>query len=96
MPQSRNGSIFPKIIAILGIIFGISLGLCGVTAVFAGRGGGEAAAGLVGVISLAGMLLSLAGLILVLPIWAIVAAVSRSHDASEETQPTVDSSDQKQ
>jgi hypothetical protein len=56
---------FVKIITVLAIVFGISLGLCGVTFLSSGRGSGGFLIGF-GMLELAAIVLSAAGLALTL------------------------------
>jgi hypothetical protein len=66
---------FAKIATVLALTFGIALGLCGVT-VFVSSSIGSRRAESLGVLELAAMILSAAGLVLTLILWVILAIVA--------------------
>ena len=71
---------FTKIVIILASIFGVALGLCGITAFAAGAIPGSSGNFLFtfGIIELAVILLSSIGLVLTLILWVIVSIIGRS------------------
>lgn len=74
----RDGLTFPKTLAVLGAIFCVSLGLCGLASL--SRNGGQALFGLAlidGVL----MVLSAAAILVVLAIWAVVSIFSDDREA---------------
>jgi len=69
----RNGVDFLKIItAVLAMIFGVSLGLCGLSSLAPGR---SLASSTLFSIELTAMALSLAGMILLIPVWIITGLI---------------------
>jgi hypothetical protein len=63
---------FAKIVTVLAIVFGISVGMCGLTAVFSARSpGGESMAVVFGIIELVAMGLSALGLVVTVIVWVI-------------------------
>ena len=66
---------FPKVVTVLAIVFGVSLGLCGLTALASSRFQmGGALVGL-GLLELAVMALSGVGLVVTVVAWVIASAV---------------------
>jgi hypothetical protein len=83
---------FAKIVAVLAIVFGISLGLCGVTYVAAVAAKGGDFVVIFGVIELAGMALSAAGLVLTLIVWVILA-IAANFTRESSGEPSDDPAD---
>lgn len=85
---------FAKIVTVLAIVFGVSLGLCGVT--FLVSSGGSSGAGFLiglGVVELAAMGLSAAGLILTIVVWVTLAAVRSFGGKVSQPQKLFDAED---
>ena len=85
---------FAKIITVLAIVFGISLGLCGVTAVLSSGGniGGSFLNGL-GILVAAGILLSLAGLVLTCAVWVTLSVFGSFSEKVSQPQKLFDEED---
>jgi hypothetical protein len=85
---------FAKIITVLAIIFGVSLGLCGVTAMFASRMRTNSNF-LVsfGMIELVGILGSAAGLVGTTALWVVLTAVGSFGGSRSESQRIFDGRD---
>jgi hypothetical protein len=82
---------FKKIATVLATIFGISLGLCGVT-YLAVSGGGKGLIAL-GMLELVAMALSAIGLLLTLLVFVTLSIVSQSpvsFEAEDDTKPDKD------
>jgi uncharacterized membrane protein len=73
----RDGINFAKIVTILAIVFGVSLGLCGLTVVAADRWSGLIA---LGVIEVVAMVLSAAGIVAMGSIWVLVSIFGESRE----------------
>ena len=73
MPM-RNGFNFAKVITILAIVFGVSLGACGLTVAAADRWPGLPALGIIEMIS---MVLSGGGIVVMGLIWVLVSIFGR-------------------
>jgi len=71
MPRLLSHVNFPKVITVLAVSFCIGLGACGLTAL-AGNNGFALPFGILG---LAVMVLSVAGLLLMALVWAVVTAI---------------------
>jgi hypothetical protein len=87
LPRLFEHVNFPKVITILASIFGISLGLCGLTAFLSTAGArlgnlGGALMGL-GMIELAAILLSAVGLVIMTILWVISAALGNSSQSAD-------------
>jgi hypothetical protein len=98
LPRLFENVNFPKTITILAAVFGISLGLCGLTAFLSSistrLNAGGALVGL-GMIELAAILLSAVGLVIMTILWIISAAMG-SFGKSTDPQKLFDSSDNEQ
>jgi hypothetical protein len=67
---------FARIVTVLAIVFGVSLGLCGMTWIISsGNGSGVGLLIGLGMLELVAMALSAAGLVLTLVVWVILAAI---------------------
>lgn len=86
---------FAKIITILAIIFGVSLGLCGLTYAASThvRGDGQWII-IFGILELAAILLSAVGLVITVIVW-IVASATGYRSSSSDPQKLFDDSDDK-
>ncbi|MGD0631920.1 MAG: hypothetical protein ABR987_21515 [Terracidiphilus sp.] len=84
---------FAKIVIGLAVVFVVSLGLCGITAIFSGSGSGAFAS--LGILELLGMALSGAALILTLIVWVTLAAVGGFRDKVSQPQKLLDEGDDK-
>jgi hypothetical protein len=93
---------FAKIVAVFAVIFGVSLGLCGLNWVLISAGvdpshdsefnfGGQVL-GTLGLIELAAMLLSALGLVLTVIIWLVATAVGNFAPHSNDPQKLFDDS----
>ncbi|HEX8811134.1 MAG TPA: hypothetical protein VF742_03990 [Terracidiphilus sp.] len=96
MPRLFEGINFPKVITILAAIFGVSLGLCGLTAILSNTrlGQGGMLFGL-GMIELATIILSAVGLVIMTILWVVSAAFG-SFGTSADSQKLFDDSDKEQ
>lgn len=75
---SFSGINFPKVITVLAIIFGVSLGLCGLTAI-ASRANQFAPVLIpLGFLELGGILFSAVGLVVMTLLWVIATALNRT------------------
>jgi quinol-cytochrome oxidoreductase complex cytochrome b subunit len=85
---------FAKIITVLAIVFGISLGLCGVTAVLSSGGniGGSFLVGL-GILVTAAILLSIAGLLLTLLVFVTLSIFGSFGEKASQPQKLFDAED---
>jgi len=66
---------FAKIVAVLAVTFGVSLGLCGLTFVLSSGGGSGGIFVGLGLLELISMALSAAGLLVTLFAWVLLTAV---------------------
>ena len=85
---------FAKIVTALAIVFGISLGMCGLT--FLVSVGGSSRAGFfmsLGVLELVVMGLSAAGLILTVVVWVTLAVIVSLRETSSQPQKRFDDGD---
>jgi hypothetical protein len=88
---------FAKIITVLAIVFGVSLGLCGLTAALNASGiirsneefGDSILVG-TGILELLGMAVSGVGLVVTTIVWVIASAVSPSSRRSSDPQRLFD------
>lgn len=79
---------FARIVTVLAIVFGISIGMCGLTAVFSSRlGGAESIAVALGFIELIAMGLSALGLVLTVVVWVIASIFKGSGAAPGSDGP---------
>ena len=99
MPRLFESVNFPKVITILAAIFGVSLGLCGLTwflsttnTRFNSIGGGLIG---LGMIELAAILISAVGLVIMTILWVISAAMG-NRGKSADPQKLFDDSDHEQ
>ena len=85
---------FAKIVIILASIFGVALGLCGVTAFAAGamRGSAGNFLPIFGIIELAAILLSAIGLVFTVILWVIMSAVGNFSSENSDPPTILDSS----
>lgn len=74
MPRLLEHIDFPKVVTILAVVFGISLGACGVTALAGSQGRGEYILPL-GMVELAVIALSAVALFIAVVIWIVVEAI---------------------
>jgi hypothetical protein len=88
---------FAKIIAVLAIAFGVSLGLCGLNLILSINGGrSQQASALLGIASyaeLAGILLSAFGLVITVIAWVVLSIASRFGPADPRPQQLFDDKD---
>jgi hypothetical protein len=94
---------FAKIVTILAIVSGISLGLCGLNWVLISAGShlgsqrefnfGGPVLGILGIVELAVILLSALGLVLTVIVWLIATAVGNFVPHSNDPQKLFDDSD---
>jgi hypothetical protein len=90
---------FAKIVVILAIAFGISLGLCGLNMVLSIGGTQRFVAlgpllGIAGVLELVVMLLSAVGLVLTCIVWVIAAAIGGFRKKDQEPQKLFEDKDE--
>jgi hypothetical protein len=85
---------FAKILVVLAVTFGVSLGLCGVTLVMsaASHSGDGLLEGL-GILELAAMALSAGGLILASLVWLILRVIGGSGGKVSQPQKLLDEED---
>lgn len=76
--SSFSGINFPKVITILAIIFGVSLGLCGLTAIASRVNQLEPALIPLGFLELAGILFSAVGLVVMTVLWVVATGLNRA------------------
>lgn len=92
MPLS-SGINFPKVITVLAIVFGVSLGLCGLTA-FASRAISWAPALVpLGFLELAGILFSAMGLVVMTVLWVVATALNRTGPSGDGSQRLFESNE---
>ena len=93
---------FAKIVTVLAVVFGIALGMCGLTAALSSRamgGNGGALRSIqmfvisMGVLELIALLLSAAGLLVTVVAWVVLAAVGSLSRKGTEPQRLFDDSD---
>jgi hypothetical protein len=85
---------FAKIVTVLSIAFGVSLGLCGVTAVFAiGVGGGNGFSGILGMLELIVMALSAIGLLITGAVLVTLSAIGSFNEKVSQPQKLFESED---
>jgi len=89
---------FAKIVVVLAIVFGVSLGLCGLTFVFSASGSRSSAAagafvGIAGIIELGAMLLSAVCLVITVVVWVIAAIFASFSHKDSEPQHLFDDTD---
>ncbi len=98
MPRLFENINFPKVITVLASIFGISLGLCGLTGFLSSVGGrfGNLAGALVGLgmIELAAILLSAFGLVIMTILWLVSSAIGGFGNGADPQKLFVDSDDE--
>jgi len=85
---------FAKIVTVLAVVFGISIGLCGLTAALSSQmgGGGDFLLPL-GIIELIAMGLSAVGLVLTVVVWVIASIVAGRGGRSDRTIKLFDDED---
>jgi len=85
---------FAKIVTVLAIVFGVSLGLCGLTFVVSsgGSNGGGFIWGL-GWLEFAAMAISATGMVLTVVVWVILSAVSSFGSKASQPQKLFDEED---
>lgn len=92
---SFNGINFPKVITVLAITFGVSLGLCGLTAI-ASRVSQLAPALIpLGFLELGGILFSAVGLVVMTVLWVVATALDRTGPSGDGPQRLFDSDEKK-
>jgi hypothetical protein len=74
MPRFLKHVNFPKIVTVLAVTFAVALGACGLTVLASSHGGGQYAMPL-GILELAVMILSAAGLVVTVVVWVIASAI---------------------
>jgi hypothetical protein len=67
---------FAKIVTMLAVVFGISLGMCGLMGVFSARlGSAQEVAVVFGVLGAGGILISVVGLVATIALWVVLSVV---------------------
>ena len=85
---------FAKIVTVLAVAFGVSLGLCGLTAVFrSGMTGIQYLFASMAMIELGVMVLSAVGLLITVAVWVVLSLVGGSSRKYSEIQRLFDDSD---
>jgi hypothetical protein len=97
--QRRSGFPFAKIVVGLALAFIAGVGLCGLDYFLGsrgvGRGGGQQfSVGPLDAVSLIVMILSLAGLVLMLIVWALSAIVGSLRRSGDDPQKLLDKKDE--
>ncbi len=95
MPHPLERLNFPKIIAVLASVLGISIGLCGLTAWLSSLGPANGSATpliFLGFLELAAILLSAVGLVIMTILWFISKALG-NFGKSDDPQKLFDDSD---
>lgn len=98
MPRPLENINFPKVITILACIFGISLGLCGLTAYLNMSGSQHGMGGLLaslGILELIAILLSAFGLVIMTILWVISSAMG-GYGKRPDPQKLFDDSDKEE
>ncbi|MGA2048891.1 MAG: hypothetical protein ABSG96_14430 [Terracidiphilus sp.] len=85
---------FAKIVAVLAITFGVSLGLCGLTFVLSSSAGSSGGIMGLGILELIAMALSAAGLVVTLIVWVLLAAVGSFGQKVSTPQKLFDDKDE--
>jgi hypothetical protein len=97
LPRLLENVNFPKVITVLACVFGVSLGLCGLTAWLSSMnrlGGSDQMFLGFGMIEMAAMILSAVGLVLMTILWVFASAVNRvSGRSSSDPQKLFDNTD---
>jgi hypothetical protein len=88
--RQHDGVDFLKIITVLATTFGVSLGLCGLTALMASK---IPSLMILGWIELVAMVLSLGGIIVLLPLWVVVGLIHGGGGSGPEPQRLFDDPD---
>lgn len=94
MPRLLDHINFAKVAIVLAIVFVIALGLCGVTGYIGSRPGASGATLPFGIVELAAMILSAAGLVLTLVAWVIVSILRVFGYKEQEPQRLFDNKEQ--
>lgn len=87
MPRLLENINFPKVISVLAATFGIALGACGLTAIASMKFPGMAS---LGMLELAVIILSAAGLVLMAFLWVVASLLGQRQPRDPEIQTLFD------
>jgi hypothetical protein len=94
MPSLFERINFARIVTVFAIIFGVALGLCGITAIF--PSGRTQAFPTVALVEFGAMVLAAAGMVLTIAVWVIWTVINNFSGKGTSPQKLFDNSDDEQ